>query len=87
MHFGKINVPLLVPCVSEGTVDVFEWHELSETTLRYVPIDLHKYELLDNGNTLKLVSTEVKGFDFRCVAKNEFETIEGSLIVYIDNLP
>ena len=57
-HFGKVNTPLLIPCVSEGTVDIFEWQELSETTLRYVPLDLQKYELLDNGNTLKIVSTE-----------------------------
>ena len=86
-HFGKVNEPVLIPCTSEGTVDIFEWYELSETTLRYVPIDLDKYELLDNGNTLKVTSAETRGFDFLCVAKNEVETLEGTFVAWIDNFP
>ena len=86
-HFDKVNEPVLIPCTSEGTVDVFEWYELLETTLRFVPIDLDKYELLDNGNTLKVMSAETRGFDFLCIAKNVIETIEGTFVVWIDDFP
>ena len=54
-----MNTPLLISCVSEGTIDVFEWYQLSNTTtyglsnstLRYLPIE---YDLLDNGDTLPI---------------------------------
>ena len=89
-HAAKTNTPLLISCVSEGTVDVFEWYQLSSTTtyglsnstLRYLLIE---YDLLDNGNTLKIISAENVEFDFLCIAKNEFETIKTQHIVIIND--
>ena len=88
-HAAKPNTPLLISCVSEGTVDVFEWYQLSNTTtyrlpnsLRYLPIE---YDLLDNGNTLKIISAENMQFDFLCIAKNEFETTKTQHIVIIND--
>ena len=88
-HAAKPNAPLLISCVSEGTVDVFEWYQLSNTTtyrlpnsLRYLPIE---YDLLDNGNILKIISAENMQFDFLCIAKNEFETTKTQHIVIIND--
>ena len=88
-HAAKPNAPLLISCISEGTVDVFEWYQLSHTTtyglpnsLRYLPIE---YDLLDNGNTLKIISAENMQFDFLCIAKNEFETTKTQHIVIIND--